>query len=97
MVIRTLTVLDPTAKPTRKEFKMAVRPDKLEGKVLGLIWNDKPSGDILLNEFAEQLNKRFHFAQILRHKKADAPLGITEDALNEFSTKCDLVILGVSD
>jgi hypothetical protein len=97
MATRMTTVLDPTAKSTRKEFKMAVRPDHLEGKTVGLIWNTKPGGDILLNRFAEQLNQRFHFGQILKHTKASSALGIAEDSLNEFSTKCDFVIVATAD
>lgn len=97
MVTRMITVLDPTAKPTTKELKMAERYDKLVDKVVGVIWNSKPGGDVFLNELGEQLNKRFHFAQILKHEKSDASLGVAEAILNEFSKKCDLVIVGVAD
>ena len=97
MVTRMITVLDPTAKSVTKEIKMADRYDKLANKVLGVIWNSKPGGDIFLNELGEQLNKRFHFAEILKHQKFEASIGISEDILSEFSKKCDLVIVGVAD
>ena len=93
----TIIVLDPTAKSARKMTEMAVRPNRLEGKALGLIWNSKPGGDALLNGFAEQLDRRFRFSQILRHKKPSAVLGIAEDSLCEFSAKCDFVIVGIGD
>jgi len=97
MAVGTITVLDPTATSKRKGIQMAVRLDRLEGKVLGLIWNSKPGGDVLLKRFAEPLNKRFHFSDILWHKKQSASLGLDEDSLNEFSMKCDLVIVAMAD
>jgi len=97
MVTRMIAVLDPTAKSVTKELKMAARYDKLVDKVVGLIWNSKPGGDVFLNELGEQLNRRFHFAQILNHQKPDAAIGIAEDILSEYSKKCDFVIVGVAD
>ena len=97
MASKMITVLDPMAESTKKEFPMAIRPDKLEGKVMGVIWNTMPNGDILLNRFTELLDKRFHFAQVLRHTKISQVHAITEDILNEFSTKCDFVITGPGD
>jgi hypothetical protein len=93
----TVTVLDPTARSSRKRVPMAIRPSRLDGKTLGIISNKKPGGDWLLDEIAEALNERFRFARILRHKKRSHAFGIDEDSLNEFSLNCDLVIVGVSD
>ncbi len=87
----TITVLEPTNRSARKELPMAVRPDTLEGKVVGIIWNRKASGDVLLDRFLELLDERFHFARVLRNTKAAASYGVTEDVLNEFSAKCDLL------
>ncbi len=97
MEIRKITVLDPTAGSTRKKLEMAVRPDKLEGKVVGLIWNSKPGGDVLLKRFAEQLGKRYNLAKFVKHDKPDAATGISDDALNEISTQCDFVIAAQGD
>ena len=97
MASQTITVLEPTNKSVRKELTMAVRPDNLEGKVIGVIWNRKAGGDVLLNRFVELLDKRFHFAQILRNTKIAASYGVVEDILNEFSTKCDFTITAIGD
>lgn len=97
MSTNIITVLDPTAKSTRKVIEMSVRPNRLEGKVVGLVWNGKPGGDVLLDAFAEQINKTFHLGQVLTHKKPDFALGIAEDFLYELSAKCDFVIVGIGD
>lgn len=97
MVSKTITVLDPTNKVAKKELPMAVRPDNLEGKTVGVVWNRKAGGDVLLNRFLELLDDRFHFAQVLRNTKFAASYGVTEDVLNEFSSKCDFIITAVGD
>jgi len=97
MATRTITVLDPTAKSRRKEMEMAVRPQELEGKAVGVVWNSKPGGDVLLGEFVEQLTRRFRLSQVLNHRKPSPALGISELVLNEFSRKCDFVIVGIGD
>ena len=97
MASKTIIVLDPAGIPKKKEFQMAARPDKLEGKVMGVIWNIKPGGDILFDRFTEQLDRRFHFAQILRQAKISQAYGASEDILNEFAAKCDFVITGQGD
>ena len=97
MASQTITVLEPTNKSVKKELPMAVRPDNLESKVIGVIWNRKAGGDVLLNRFVELLDKRFHFAQILRNTKIASSYGVVEDILNEFSTKCDFTITAIGD
>ena len=92
-----ITVLDPTSKSTKKELPMAARPDRLEGKVMGILWNTKPGADVLLNRFAELLDERFHLAQILRRTKKSQAYGADEAILNELATKCDFIITGTGD
>jgi len=94
---KTITLLDPTSKPRSKKLKMAIRPSNLEGKGMGLLWNNKAGGDILLNRLAQLLNERFHFSEILNYKKLNASAGFDEDKLNDLSTKCDFVVLSTGD
>ena len=97
MVTKTITVLDPTSKAQRKELKMAARPGNLEGKVIGLLLNDKPGGDILLDRFAQLLDERFHFAKILKYTKPSAGFGADIDMLDSLSAECDVVINAIGD
>ncbi|MFC1932425.1 hypothetical protein ACFLXU_02180 [Chloroflexota bacterium] len=62
MVLKTIAVLDPTAKPRVKESPISPRVHDLNGKVIGFLWNDKPNGDILLLRIKEQICKRFRLA-----------------------------------
>jgi len=96
MATKTITVLDPTAK-SQKVLKMAPRPDSLKGKVVGFVWNNKPGGDILLNRFAELLNKRYHFARVVKYTKPLASSGTDIGTLDSLSATCDLVIIAMGD
>lgn len=54
-----LEVLDPT--PQRhggKPVKTAPRLDTLEGKIIGLLWNGKPNGDVALKRTATLIQER---------------------------------------
>jgi hypothetical protein len=96
MAIKTITVLDPTAK-SQKVLKMAPRPDSLKGKVVGFVWNNKPGGDILLNRFAELLNERFKFARVVKYTRPLASSGTDVGTLDSLSATCDLIIIAVGD
>jgi hypothetical protein len=97
MISKSIIVLDPTASPIKKQLEMAFFPDRLEGGLIGLLWNHKPGGDVLLNRFGERLNERFHFAEILMRMKPHSACGVDECVSNEFLEKCDLVIIGLGD
>ncbi|MBM2824513.1 MAG: hypothetical protein HW402_177 [Dehalococcoidales bacterium] len=62
MITNKITVLVPTAKPGGKEIPIAPRVQDLNDKIVGLLWNGKPNGDILLFSIKEQLSRRFHLA-----------------------------------
>ena len=95
---RKILVFDPTSKKKAKGLNMAKRPVTLEGKVIGVVWNGKPGGDVLLNRFAELLKDRFRLTQILRlDHRADTFSNIPEDRMKELIEKCASVIVGVGD
>ncbi len=55
----TLEILNPVAEIKRGKVEPAKRPSTLEGKTIGLYWNQKPGGDIALGHMARELSKRF--------------------------------------
>lgn len=55
----TLTVLDPRATEYGDgAIALAPRLASLEGKVLGLLWNGKPLGDVALRTASELIAER---------------------------------------
>jgi len=95
---KKIRVLDPTSKAESKEFKVERRPIRLEGKVLGIVWNRKLGGDVLLDRLGELLMERFHFMEILKlHERADSSTGLAENLIKDFTEKCNVVMIGVGD
>ncbi|MFC1909143.1 hypothetical protein ACFLXD_04735 [Chloroflexota bacterium] len=99
MVIKTITVLDPTAKSGAKELPIAPRVNELNDKRIGFLWNGKPNGDILLLRIKELLSARFHFTGSDWQQR----IGVTVSAddataiIEELARTSDLVVNGISD
>jgi len=55
----SLEILNPVAEIVRDRVPPAKRLDTLEGKTIGLYWNQKPGGDIALAHVARELSQRF--------------------------------------
>jgi hypothetical protein len=92
-------ILDPTAKTTVRQERMATGLDDLNGKVIGLVDNRKPNFDIFLERVGKALSQRFHFAKIVRLKKGGtgATIPMTPEEMEHLAPVCDAVVYGVSD
>jgi hypothetical protein len=91
-----ITVLNPTGRAVSREFRRAPRLVDLNGKVLGLLWNGKPNGDILLRRIQESLAGRFNLSGVIWRKKpaVDVP---AKEILRELALKADFIINGNGD
>ncbi len=97
----TIKVLDPTSRPKKEKFKLAMRPTDLTGKKLGIFWNGKPNGDMLLDRFTGMLNERFQLSSITKREKpyASPMMGdaVDDAVVEELVQGCDFLINGVGD
>lgn len=93
----TVKVYNPAGvKPPVTELPAAPRIDSLRGKFMGIIWNEKPGGDILLAQVEKRLKEAFGVSGSLWRLKH--PGGrISAEMLKEFSEKCDFVLNGIGD
>jgi hypothetical protein len=94
-----IDVLDPTAKTTAKQERMATSLNDLNGKVIGLVDNRKPNFDIFLERVENALCQRFQFAEIVRLKKGGtgATVPLTPEEMKQLAPKCDAVVNGICD
>jgi hypothetical protein len=92
-----IDVLNPTGTFQTTEYKMAHRIDNLENKVLGLLWNRKANGDILLNRISSLLKEKINLSQILMKSKPSASAAAPDDVLNELEAKSDMIIAATGD
>jgi hypothetical protein len=96
MVSEMMAVLDPTAGAKAKDIPIAPRLEDLNGKVIGLLWNTKPNGDILLRRIAERLCKKYHLSNTIWRQKPGAAMS-AGPIIQEFSETVDAVVNALGD
>ena len=99
MAEKTIIVLDPTVDPAVQEATQALAPrvSSLNDKILGILWNRKPNGDVLLLRIKEQLSQRFNFKGSNWREKPAAENSADIATLEELARTSDLVINALGD
>ena len=93
-----IMVLSPVPKMVSKEILPTARLDTLNGKIMGILWNTKPNGDILLRQIQEVLSTRFKLAGVIWQQKprgADVPS--PAETIRELAMKADFVVIATGD
>ncbi len=89
-----LTVLNPVARTDRPKVPSAPRPGDLNGKTVGLFWNGKSGGDLLLAHSAELVKQRFGAVKFKNYNPQDLKSPAQFDAL---AKECDAVVQATGD
>ena len=91
-----LRVLTPAGQTAIEEKKPASHVDSLDGKRLGLVYNQKPGGDNLLARTAELFQERFKDVEVnwfSRECCQEPPTGFIEAAVKG----SDVVVAAAAD
>lgn len=97
MAKRSIAVLDPTGVPDVKRQEMANRVGDLHHKRLGVLWNEKHNGDILLRRLQEHLQEMFDFHKVSWFHQPSAGARASPEVLEAISKGCDVVLSAVGD
>ena len=92
-----VSILDPTSPPLPVDARMAERPDSLNGKVLGLLDNNKLNANKLLDEIDRLLSQRYEFADVVRLSKPDVSRTCPTDTMEDLVRQCDVVVTAIGD
>jgi hypothetical protein len=95
--VRTVRLLDPTARPHDETKPLARRHADLRGRRIGILDNTKSNADILMQRVAELLQQHHGAAEVIYRRKAHAAVGATEYTLDDLAAQCDAVLLGSGD
>lgn len=90
-----ITVLDPRAQPDVAET-LAPRLGSIRGATIGLLWNNRPRGDLVLRGLAEQL-ERVYGARTVLTSKLRVGSGAPIDQIKRLEKEVEAVIAGVGD
>jgi len=94
----SLEVLQPIGLDiTEKGSLAANRVDTLEGKKIGLVWNNKDYGDKLLDEVKELLRERYPTAEFSMYRLRECCAPPPEGELERVATEVDAVVYTLGD
>ena len=94
-----LEILNPVAAIAKRSATAAARPKSLDGKTIGLFWNNKVGGNVALRAAADALRKRH---PTLQFKEYQGSVGsstryMTPQDQAQISADCDVVIGSTAD
>lgn len=92
-----LIVLDPRQGPSTGVVVPAKRLTSLTKKRLGLLWNNKMGGDVLLKHVAELLHQKYNLAEIYFTKKTFIGNAAPAETIDDLVSRVDAVVVGVGD
>ncbi len=87
-------LLVPEGAVIQEQLKLASRITNLEGKTIGLRWNGKPNGEILLNKVADLLKERVPSIKIIKFYEVERSTIQTEapgPPLQSIETEAELI------
>jgi hypothetical protein len=92
-----LKVLNPTTGPARGRRVLAPRPATLDGAAIGVIWNGRAYGDLIISEVLDILKQRYQIGEVLFREKPFLGNIAPEPILAEMAARARVVITGVGD
>jgi hypothetical protein len=94
--VKTEIFLDPESYPRDVAFQVNPVPASLAGKRVGLLFNAKSGGNLILQCLGEHLVEWHPGVELVRHDKEHASLALTDEG-HALMGECDLVLTAVGD
>ncbi len=94
-----LSVLNPVADTKTEKIDLAPRLSDLSGKTIGLYWNGKSGGDVLLEQNMQLLKQRFSGLEIRNYMGAvgTGMRHATAEQVEAMVKECDAVVGATAD
>ncbi len=87
-------VLNPVAEYETPILALSPRLTDLNEKTIGLFWNGKPNGDLLLEAIARLLERRFKHIKTIRFNLS---ISVGPEKRRQMAEQCDAVIAAIGD
>ena len=94
-----MIILSPEGRlrPASEQVARAQALLDLNGKVLGVLDNGKPKGDLLAARFEELLRERYDIFRVVRLTKISAQQSALKEHLAALAAEADFIINGLGD
>ena len=87
-------VLNPEAEYEVSVQKIAPRISNFHRGKIGLFWNSKPNGDVLLNAIGKLLKQRFKTIELVNYNLC---IGVGPANIKQMAENCDGIISAMGD
>ena len=87
-----IIALDPRDEGEPKEAVLALRPTSLDGKVLGLLSNNKPHSEELLRMVADVIREHYSLRDVVEYNKGGHQWPASPEALKQLATEWDVAV-----
>ena len=91
----TLKMLDPRGSINLKDRPLVPGVDTLEGKVIGIIDNGQSNSTTMFQELAKLIEERFQPKEVIFRTQPSHMQGAPNALMEDFVTRCDVVITGL--
>lgn len=92
-----MRLVDPTVPAKEGLAVRAPALARLEGRTIGLLWNHKQNGDVLLTETAGRLQARFGGKVLPMATKSNASAPAPTELLTNLTPECDYLLTAAGD
>ena len=84
--------MTPGTAPQPTQALLAARPASLDGRVLGLLSNNKPHSEDLLRMMAATIGERYSLKEVVEYNKGGHQWPADRSALEDLAQRCDVMI-----
>ena len=92
-----MILLNPEGSSDETRLPLSMRPESLDGKVIGVLGNSKLNADAVLLAVGELLQQRYGAGPIIHRFKQNFSRPVPDETVEELAAACDLVLTGVGD
>ena len=89
--------LDPRDTGVEQNQGIAHRQISLDGKVIGLLSNNKPNSELLLHMIADLIKEDYSIESVVEANKGSHRIPAPENMVDDLVAKCDVVITATAE
>jgi hypothetical protein len=92
-----LVTLDPRDKSTEFSPGIPARETSLDGKVVGLLSNNKPNSELLLRRVADLVKEHYAIKEVVEANKGSHRIPAPQEMIDDLAARCDLVVVATAE
>lgn len=92
-----IVTLDPRETGEQTARDIAPRSPSLDGKILGLLSNNKPNSEELLRNVADLIKQKYDIKEVVEANKGTNRTPAPAEMIDDLASRCDVVITATAE